>query len=208
MGALGKRVVEISNYDSDAWLQKVNNNPNKYQISILLALIEHVSVIALTIMLFIVFGPPNNIILGIVWIPFRTGEGLIQIYDEKNYWRLLNIAKKHSVTSGAEKKSLNDLSRNILQSIKSRYKLVGFFWAIGTLPFSILLVTYEVVPLIIGWIGIVASISLGFGNGIDLVKTNYKKRYLKVLLAIGGLGAIVFEVILGGWLLFFSHIIP
>jgi hypothetical protein len=104
--------------------------------------------------------------------------------------------------------SLSDLSRNILQSIKTRYKLVGFFWAIGTLPFSILLVAYNVVPLIIGWLGIVASISLSFGNGIDLVKPNYKKRYLKVLLAIGGLGAIVFEVILGGWLLFFSHIIP
>ena len=202
MGAFGKRIVEIGNYDSDAWLQKVNKNPNKYKISILLALIEHVLVITLTIMLFIVFSP-YNIILGIVWVPFRMGEGLVQIYDEKNYWRLLNIARKHSVISGAEKKSLSDLSRNILQSIKTRYKLVGFFWAIGTLPFSILLVAYNVVPLIIGWLGIVASISLSFGNGIDLVKPNFKKPILKVLLAIGGLGAIVFEVILGGWLLFF-----
>ncbi|MCK4383663.1 MAG: DUF4386 family protein, partial [Candidatus Lokiarchaeota archaeon] len=144
-----------------------------------------------------------SLILGIVWITFRIGEGLIQIYYKKNYWRLLNIARKHSVTNGAEKKSLSDLSRNILQSIKSRYIFVGFLWAIGTLPFSILLVAYNVVPLIIGWLGIVASISLSFGNGIDLVKPNFKKPILKVLLAIGGLGAIVFEVILGGWLLFF-----
>ena len=205
MGVLGKRVVELSDYDSDAWLQKINKDPNKYQASILLALIEHVSVIALTIMLFIVFSP-YNIILGIVWIPFRMGEGLVQIYDEKNYWRLLNIARKHSVTSGAEKKSLSDLSRNILQTINFRYHFVGILWSIGTLAFSILLVTYEVVPPIIGWLGLVASISLGFGNGIKLVKPNFK--VFKVLVAIGGLGTILFEVIIGGWLLFFSHIIP
>ena len=128
---------------------------------------------------------------------------MIQIYDEKNYWRLLNIARKHSVTSGAEKKLLSDLSRNILQSIKSRYTFVGFLWSIGTLAFSIVLVTSGVVPQIIGWLGIVASILAGFSNGIKLAKHNFK-----VLFAIGGLLAILFEVILGGWLLFYSHIIP
>jgi len=204
MGVFGKRMVEIGNYDSDAWLQNVNKNPNKYKISILLALIEHALVITLTIMLFIVFSS-YNIILGIVWVPFRMGEGLVQIYDEKNYWKLLNIARQHSVTSGAEKKSLSDLSRNILQTIKYRYIFVGLLWAIGTLAFSILLVTYEVVPPIIGWLGIVASISLGFGDGIEIVKPNLKPKF-EVLTAIGGLSAIIFEIILGGWLLFFSHI--
>ena len=130
---------------------------------------------------------------------------MVQIYDEKNYWKLLNIARQHSVTSGAEKKSLSDLSRNILQTIKYRYIFVGLLWAIGTLAFSILLVTYEVVPPIIGWLGIVASISLGFGDGIEIVKPNLKPKF-EVLTAIGGLSAIIFEIILGGWLLFFSHI--
>ena len=202
MGVFGKRMVEIGNYDSDAWLQNVNKNPNKYKISILLALIEHALVITLTIMLFIVFSS-YNIILGIVWVPFRMGEGLVQIYDEKNYWKLLNIAIQHSVTSGVEKKSLSDLSRNILQSIKYRYTFVGLLWAIGTLAFSILLVTYEVVPPIIGWLGIVASISLGFCDGIEIVKPNLKHKF-EVLTAIGGLSAIIFEIILGGWLLFFA----
>ncbi len=209
MGVFGKRVVEIDNYDSDAWLQNVNKNPKKYKLSILLALIEHALVITLTIILFIVFGPPNNIILGILWVPFRMGEGLAQIYDEKNYWRLFNIARQHSVTNGTEKKSLSDSSRKILQTIKHRYIFVGLLWASGTLPFSILLVTYELVPLFIGWLGIVASISLSFGNGIEIVKPNFKvKPYVNFLTAIGGLGAILFEVILGGWLLFYPHITP
>ena len=82
MGVLGKRIIEISSYDSNAWLQKINKNPNKYQINIVLALIEHALVISLTIMLFIVFSPYNKI-FGILLVPFRMGEGLVQIYDEK-----------------------------------------------------------------------------------------------------------------------------
>lgn len=64
MGALGY-LMEKDDYDPDADLQKINKNPKNFQISIMLALIEHGSVIALTIMLFIVFSP-YNIILGIV----------------------------------------------------------------------------------------------------------------------------------------------
>jgi len=74
-------------------------------------------------------------------------------------------------------------------------------WSIGTLTYSTFLVTYEVVPAIIGWLGIVASILVGFGTGIKLVKSNVKD-----FTAIGGLSAILFEVIIGGWLLF-SHLI-
>ena len=38
----------FSDLDSDAKLQKINNDPKKFKISIVLALIEHVSIISLT----------------------------------------------------------------------------------------------------------------------------------------------------------------
>ena len=189
----------IGDFDSAAKLQKVNNDPNKFQLSVVLALIEKVSVIVLAVMLFIVFSP-YNLILGVVWTIFRIGEGLIQFYNEKNYWGLLNIARQYSGASGAEKTSLSDLARTILKT-NSRFKFAGPCWSIGTLAVSIVLVTYGMVPAIIGWLGIVASILVGFGHGIKLVKPSFK-----VLLAIGGLSAILFEVIIGGWLLFYSHI--
>ncbi|MCP8318554.1 MAG: DUF4386 domain-containing protein [Candidatus Methylarchaceae archaeon HK01B] len=195
MGALGY-LMEKDDYDSDADLQKINNDPKKFQIGILLALIEHGSVIALTIMLFIAFSP-YNIILGIVWTIFRIAEGLIQFYNEPNYWGLINIARQYSGTSGAEKKSLSDLARTIFKTKDSRFKFAMICWSIGTLAFSIVLVTYGVVPQIIGWLGIVASILVGFGTGIKLVKPN-----LRDFTAIGGLSAILFELIIGGWLLF------
>jgi len=186
--------------DSDAQLQKINNNPTKFKISVVLILIEHLSIISLAVTLFIAFSP-YNIILGIVWCIFRTGEGLIQIYDKKNYWGLFNIAEKYSDTSGAEKDALIDLGRSILKTKSTRFAFAQILFSIGTLAYSILFVTYGVVPTIIGWFGIVASILYGFGNGIFHIKPD-----VKVLWNIGGLLIFLFEVVLGGWLLFFSHI--
>lgn len=194
MGALGY-LMEKDDYDPDADLQKINKNPKKFQIGIVLALIEHGSVIALTIMLFIAFSP-YNILLGIAWAIFRTGEGLIQYINEPNYWKLINIAKQYSGTTGAEKKSLSHSARTIFKTKDTRFKFAMICWSIGTLAYSIVLVTSEVVPAIIGWIGIVASILVGFSTAMKLVKPN-----LKDFTMIGGLTAILFEVIIGGWLL-------
>ena len=195
MGALGY-LMEKDDYDSDADLQKINKKPKRFQISIVLALIEHGSVIVLTLLLFIAFSP-YSLVLGIVWLIFRTGEGLIQFINEPNYWGLLNIARQYSVSSGAEKKSLSDLARSIFKTKDYRFKFAMSCWSIGTLAFSIVLVTSGVVPTIIGWLGIVASILVGFWNGIKIVKLNVKD-----FSAIGSLSAILFEIIIGGWLLF------
>jgi len=47
----------FSDLDSDAKLQKINKNPRKFKISIVIILIEHGSIIALAILLFIAFSP-------------------------------------------------------------------------------------------------------------------------------------------------------
>ncbi|MHA1930894.1 MAG: DUF4386 domain-containing protein [Promethearchaeota archaeon] len=186
--------------DSDAQLQKINNDLTKFKISVVLILIEHLCIISLAVTLFIAFSP-YNIILGIIWCIFRIGEALIQIYDKKNYWGLLNLAIKYSDTSGTEKDALIDLGRSILKTKEFRFVIAQLFFSIGTIAYSILFVTYGVVPLFIGWFGIVASILYGLGNGIFLIKPNFK-----VLWNIGGLLILLFEITLGGWLLFFSHI--
>jgi hypothetical protein len=194
MGALGY-LMEKDDYDPDADLQKINKNPKKFQTSIMLALIEHGSVIALAMMLFIVFSS-YNIMLGIVCIIFRIGEGLIQYINEPNYWKLINIAKQYSGTSGAEKTSLSDLAGSTFKTKDTRFKFAMICWSIGTLAYSIVIVTSEVVPQIIGWLGIIASILVGFGTGIKLVKPKFRFE------VIGALFAMLFEVIIGGWLLF------
>ena len=188
----------VSDLDSDAKLQEINKDPKKFKIGTVLALIEHGTIIALAIMLFLAFNP-YNITLAVIWTISRITEGLIDFYNEKNYWGLLNIARQYSSSSGAEKKSLSELGRSILKTKNSVFAFAQILFSIGTLSYSILFATSEAVPVpaIIGWFGIVASILYGFGNGIILVKPNKAMKIFRV-----GLLILIFEVVLGGWLLF------
>ena len=135
--------------------------------------------------------------LGFVWLIFRTGEGLIQFINEPNYWKLINIARQYSGASGAEKGSLSDLARSIFKIKDYRFKFAMMCWSIGTLAFSIVLITSGVVPELIGWLGIGASILMSLWNAIKIAKLNSKN-----FSPIGGMASILFEVIIGAWLLF------
>ena len=199
MGALGYS-MEKDKYDPDVDLIKINKNPSKFKVGIGLALLEHGCVIALTILLFITFSP-FNLALGIILLIFRMGEGLIQFINEPNYWRLINIARNYSLTKDTEKTSLSNLAKTIFKTKDTRFKIAMVCWSIGTLAFSIVLITSAVVPEIIGWLGIIASILVGVSTGIKLAKPNSKD-----FTAIGGLTAILFEIVIGGWLLLFSII--
>ncbi|MFX1411402.1 MAG: DUF4386 family protein [Promethearchaeota archaeon] len=192
-------------YESDDKLQKFGNNPKKFKIGVGFALIEHFCVITLAILLFFVISP-YTIILGIILIIFRVTEGSIQVYIEKDYWGLLNVAKKYLATSGAEKESLMDSYRNILKTKNSRFTIAMIGWSIGTLAFSIVLVAYDVALPFIGWTGIVASILIGFANGMKLVKPDVKAY--EILSSICGLLAILFEILIGISLMFFPPTIP
>lgn len=192
-------------YESDDKLKKFNKDPKKFKIGIGLALIEHVCVITLAIMLFFVISP-YNLLPGIVCVTFRVAEGAIQVYNEKDYWGLLDISGKYSVKSGAENDSLMDSYRNILKTKSYRFTFAMIGWSVGTLAFSIVIVFYGLALPIIGWIGIVASILIGFANGMKLLKPDVKAY--ETLSSISGLVAILFEVLIGISLLFFPPIIP
>jgi hypothetical protein len=188
---------EKDDYDPDADLQKINKNPKKFKKGFLLALVHNGCVITLSILLFIAFSP-YNIVLGIVWTIVRIGEGVILSYNDIQYWGFLKIAKQYSGASDVEKNALSDSARTIFKAKDSRFKFAMILWAIGTLAFSIVLVTSGVVPAIIGWLGILASILVGTHNGLKLAKHSSK-----ILSIVGALFAILFEIILGGWLLFY-----
>lgn len=189
----------IDNLKSEAKLQKINEDPKKFEISFVLLIIEHITIVVLAIMLFMAFSS-FNVILGVIWVTFRGGEGLLNIYGKKNYWGLSNLARQYSNASSAEKNELIDLGSSILDTKNSLFAIAQIMFSIGTLAYSILFVTYDTaVPVIVGWFGIVASITYGLGNGIQRVKPN-----LQALWQVGGLLILIFELILGGCLLIFS----
>jgi len=188
----------ISDLKSEAKLLKIDEDPKKFQISFVLLIIEHLSIIAVAIMLFIAFSP-LNIILGVIWVIFRIGESSIQIYDKKNYWGLLNIARQYSNARDAEKNEVIDLGFAILKRKISIFTFSQILFSIGTLAYSLLFVFYEAVPIIIGWFGIVSSIIYGLGNGVKRIKPDFE-----ILGNVGGLLILIFEFGLGVWLLFLS----
>jgi hypothetical protein len=85
---------------------------------------------------------------------------------------------------------------SVLTTKNTVFTFAQILFSIGTLAYSILFATYGVVPEIIGWFGIVASVLYGFGSGIKLVKSN-----IKALWNIGGLLILIFELVLGIWLM-------
>jgi hypothetical protein len=192
--------ITYNELKSEAKLPKIHDDPKKFKTGFVLILIEHLNIIALAIMLFIAFSS-YSLMLAVVWLIFRIGEGLIQIYYKKNYWKILNIAKQYPGTSDAEKNSLIDKGRSILKTKSSSFSFAQILFSIGTLAYSILFVTFGVLLEILGWFGIIASIPYGVGNGIILVKPNFK-----VLAYLGGLLIFLFEAVLGGWLIFSSII--
>jgi hypothetical protein len=198
MGAFGY-LMEKDDYNPDKDLKKIGKSPNKFKTGIGLALIEHACVIALTILLFIAFSP-YGLLLGIVLLIFRMGEGLIQFYNEPFYWKLIDIARKYSSASDTEKKSLSDSANKIFKGKDTRFKYAMICWSIGTIAFSIILVNSGFVPLFIGWLGIIAGILVGVYTGIRIVKPNSK------IPPIGAIFAILFEIIIGGWLIYYSII--
>jgi len=187
----------ISDLDSDTKLKEINKDPKKFKIGTLLAFIEHGTIIALAITLFLAFNS-FNMTLAVIWTISRITEGLIDVYNGKNYWRLLNIARQYSVSSGDEKKSIIELGRSILKTKNRVLACAQILFSIGTLSYSILFATSETLPIpaLIGWFGIVVSILYGFANGIIIVKPDKAKKFFVV-----GLLILAFELILGGWLL-------
>lgn len=175
-------------------LKKIANSPRRFKISFILILTEHACIIALAAAMFMAFSR-YNMALAVIWTVFRTGEGLIQIYYKKEYWRLLGMALQYQAASDSEKSALEESGRNILKTKNTVFTYTQVLFSIGTLAYSIMFVTYETMPIIIGWFGTVASIIYGSGSGISLVKDGNKAIW-----NIGGLLILLFELITGGWL--------
>ena len=190
----------FSGLDAGTKLQETSTNPKYFKISFVTILIEHISIIILATMLFFAFSS-YNLVLAIVWTVSRSGEGLIQIYNKISYWRLLGIASQYSVSSGADKNTLVDSAYDILKTKNTTFTYAQILFSIGTLAYSILFVVYGILPAIIGWFGLVSSVLYGLGNGIILVRPD-----IKVLWNIGGLLILLFELTLGGWLIYLSLI--
>lgn len=202
MLATSKYGYEIfSELDADTKLQEINENPQKFRTGVLLVVFEHVVIVSLAISLFVAFSP-YNLLLGAIWVAARGTEGLVQIYNKQKFLSLADIAKQYS-SGDTEQTMLADRALTILKSKNSTFSFAQILFSIGTFAYSLLFVLTGVIPELIGWFGIVASVVYGIGNGVYRVKPSNK-----ALWDLGGLLIWIFELVLGGWLLVTPFIIP
>lgn len=185
----------IGKVDAVTKLRSINDNPKQFQINIVTAIISHISILALAGMLFFVFSS-HNLLLAAVGTIFRFGEGLILIRNEINSMNLLNIAKEYAVAGDAEKLALSASGNVILHTKNSGFTRAMTLLAIGALAYCILLLSSGAIPMLIGWLGLIASIVAVVGTVIKFVAPSFEIPF-----TIGFLLMMLFEVSFGGWLL-------
>jgi hypothetical protein len=125
----------------------------------------------------------------------------MQINNKRNFIGLADIATEYSKSPETEKKDLEFKTVALLKSKNSTFTIAQLLFSIGTFAYSLVFVMYAILPILIGWFGIVAAIIYGLGNAVYRVKPNSK-----TLWNIGGLFIFIFELVLGGWLVISSFI--
>ena len=187
---------KLDDYDADAKLQHINEAPGKFKIGLALQMIEHAVIIALAVSLFVQYGSYNGV-LGPVWLTFRTGEALVHFAGERDYWGLRRLAQQYSVADEAERTALGESGRVILLSKNTRFTQAMVLFGIGTLAYSIVFLAHDLVPSNLARLGIVVGALDVVGSGIRLARPTFV-----ALAYLGGLLTLIFEVLIGGWLLF------
>lgn len=182
--------------ESEAILHEIDEDPRKFRIGFALIIIEHLCIILLAAMLFVAFNH-LNLAFAVVWLVSRGSEGVIQIVEKRAYWRLLEVARQFSGAKGDERSELADLRVDILRSKRANFLFAQVLFAVGTLSYALLFAIEGVVPPLLAWFGVSAAILYGFGSGLTIRNPDFRTVW-----NVGGLCILIFEAILGGWLLF------
>jgi hypothetical protein len=191
---LGNRTGET---DSASKLPTISENPGRYRTSVIVAIASHLGIVAITGTLFLAFSQYNRQ-LALIGSIFRLGEALVMIYAEVGILRLLDLAKEYALTD-SNKESLRLLGDQILQTKNTRVDLGLLLLSIGALAYCISFVQSGAAPAMIAWLGLAAGIISAIGILVKLASG------FSTLSVVGMLLMMVFEVVFGGWLLFFSR---
>jgi hypothetical protein len=183
----------FSKLNPEEKFRSIHDNQRRFKTGFWLIVIEHVFLVGLAIALFVAFSK-YNMALMVTLLVFRTAEGLIQIYYKKDYYKFLDLSEQYSAAGSTGKDSMVKTGLKILETKNRIFTIAQVFFAIGTLSYSVLFVAYNILPLYIGWFGIVSAVIYGAGSGVKLITGS------QAVWNIGGLLILVYELILGGWL--------
>ncbi len=186
--------TKLEGYDAETEMQKIQAAPARFRASIAVSLLEHASIILLAVTLFLAFNA-HNLLLAMIWTVFRTAEGLTFIYKTVKFRAIAGVASQYATAGEAERQSLRVRALDMFRIRDRRYDFALLLWSAGTLAYSVLFVTQGIVPAFIAWLGVVSAVSGGIGAAVKLLKPDVNPAVM-----LGGLLAMIFEVLVGGWL--------
>jgi hypothetical protein len=182
--------------DTEAPLDEIAAAPGRFKASVWLIVIEHLCIAGIAVFLFIAFDE-LNMALAIVWLVSRGIEAAMQIVEKRKYWGLLDVARRYSGVMNGQRSALAERRVTILESKQTNFLRAQILFAIGTFSYSLVFATEAVVPAPLAWFGVAAAILYGLGNALML-----RNSESMGLWGAAGLGILVYETLLGGWLLF------
>jgi hypothetical protein len=191
---LGNKTGET---DSAAKLLTISENPSRYRMGVIVAIASHLGIVAITGTLFVVFSQHNRQ-LALIGSVSRLGEALAMIYGEVTVLRLIDLAREYALAD-SNRESLRLLGDQILRTKNTGVDLGLLLLSIGAIAYCVSFVQSGAVPSMIAWLGLAAGIISATGILIKFASG------FSALAVIGMVLMMVFEVIFGGWLLFYSH---
>ena len=180
-------------------LNNVAENDRKFRLSIVVDLVSHVSIVALAAMLYLVFSPFNQT-LALVGTFWRVAEGTILALNEVNNLVLIELSQKSVSATGAQAVALESMGSMLMSTERWGMKIGLVFLLLGMLMYTILFVSSGAVPLVLGWSGVIACILAIVGVLLTLINPNISM--------ISFAPYILYEVVLGFWLIFRGGQIP
>jgi hypothetical protein len=183
-------------FDSSIKMPLIAENTGRYRMSVIVAILSHLGIVAIAGMLFLVFNSFNRQ-LALVGSVFRLGEAFVMIFSEVGVLRLLELSNEYML-SDSNKETLRVIGDQLLQTKNSRVDLGLLFLSIGAIAYCFLFIKNGVVPSRIAWLGFVAGIVSAIGILAKFVSG------FSMIAIIGMISMMVFETSFGGWLLFFS----
>ena len=190
---LGNRIDET---DSVSKFLAILEDPDQYRRSVFVAFGSHLGIVMISGALFMAFSSYNRQ-LALIGSISRMGEALVMIYGEVTVLRLIDLAREY-VSVNSNKETLRLVGDHILRTKNTGVDLGLLLLSIGAIAYCVMFVQSGAVPSRIAWLGLAAGVISVIG-----IVIKFASRFSSIAI-IGMVLMMVFEVVFGVWLLFFS----
>jgi Domain of unknown function (DUF4386) len=175
--------------------QRIAANQTLFRAGLVYDMVMFASVIALAWALFVILRgvDRNRALLALLW---RMAEAVVGAVTVLLGVLVVLLVGSQDARAGLDPEQLHALVEVLLTARAIGFDVVVFFLSLGTIVYCRLLYRSRYVPRVLAGLGIVAFVIMLVGTVMSLVLPQYKD-----LTMVGWAPGIVFEVVIGVWLL-------